>query len=334
MNTKLNIKVVADRANVAVSTVSRVINNSGYVSKETREKVMAVVKELGYRQNKLASTLRNQSSSFIGLIIPDISNEFYSILAKAIEHVLQKERFSLFLCNTEEDEKNERLYIESLLDNQAAGIILVTSPGFESNQHLLESGIPLIIFDKPDHTMKSNNVVCIESDNFNGAKLAGDILIQQGATRIVGLRGYRPVYSMVHRRDGFLSSMQEHGIPSDKYRMYEAVVSPEAALQKIDKIYEKFPFDGLFCCTDSMAIGAMNGLLHRGLRIPEDIQVIGFDGIALGEYVNPPLSTISQDIEGMGRMAGEKILSMIANQSSSTENIVLPTKFIKRRSTR
>ncbi|PIE35404.1 hypothetical protein CSA56_04285 [candidate division KSB3 bacterium] len=334
MSTKLNIKVVADRANVAASTVSRVINNSGYVSKKTREKVMAVVKELGYRQNKLASTLRNKSSSFIGLIVPDISNEFYSILAKTIEDVLSEEQFSLFLCNTEGNEKKERLHIETLLDNQVSGIILITSPGFESNQYLLDSGIPLILFDRPDHTMKSNNVICIESDNFHGAKLAGDILIQGGATKILCLRGYRPVYSMVHRRDGFLFSMKEHGIPAENYRVHDIVLRPEAALKNVGEMYRKFPFDGLFCCNDSLAIGAMTGLLRRELRIPEDVQVIGFDGIALGRYVNPSLSTISQDIETMGRIAGQKILKMIANPSSPTEDIVLPTKFIKRRSTR
>ena len=295
---------------------------------------MTVVKELGYRQNKLASTLRNQSSSFIGLIVPDISNEFYSILAKAIEDVLQRKNFSLFLCNTDEDEKKERLYIETLLDNQVSGIIVVTSPGFESNQHLLDSGIPLILFDRPDHTMKSNNVVCIESDNFNGAKLAGNVLIQGGATKLVCLRGYRPVYSMVHRRDGFLASMREHKIPEENYRVYDIVLKPEAALKKVGEIYRKFPFDGLFCCNDYLAIGAMTGLQHDKLRIPENVQVIGFDGIALGEYVNPPLSTISQDIEKMGRIAGQKILKMIVDPSYPAEDIVLPTKLIQRHSTK
>ena len=164
MNTKLNIKVVADRANVAASTVSRVINNSGYVSKETREKVMAVVKELGYRQNKLASTLRNQSSSFIGLIVPDISNEFYSILAKAIEHVLQKEHFSLFLCNTEEDEKKEAplsgasfaisaplpalLLRARLLDHAAADEGLARDPrGRVLGDDLVEHGVRNLVAD-------------------------------------------------------------------------------------------------------------------------------------------------------------------------------------------
>ena len=329
---KLNIKLVAKKANVSASTVSRVLNNSGYASETTREKVLAVVKELGYRQNIVARTLRKKTSNSIGLIVPDISNEFYSILAKSIESILQQENFSLFLCNSEEDERKEQFYIESLLDNQVSGIILCPTK-VDYTQSFFQRKVPLVLLDKANYQGPSDNIVYIESDNFNGAKLAGEILIRHGATKFVHLQGCKPFNSMRQRREGFICAMNEHRIASCDYQIHEIRVSPLAALQKVREIYSRFQFDGLFCSTDSMAIGAINGLLNLGLEIPNDIQVIGFDGIALGEYFNPPLSTIRQDIEQMGHIAGEKILRMVEG-NKHVEHIVLPTEFIKRRSTR
>ena len=328
----IDIKFVAKKADVSISTVSRVLNNSGYASPATRIKVSKIVKELGYRQNKVARSLRKKTSSFVGLIVPDISNEFFSTLAKTIENSLHQNGFSLFLCNTEENEKRERFYIESLLDSQVRGIILA-SAGFESNQHLLETDIPVIMVDRMNFSIKVNNAVKIESDNYQGAKLAGDILIKKDAKKMVFLRDYRKVYPMMQREYGFIDSMKENEVKPEDYRIYHTIVSPNAALRKIKEIYRDFRFNGLFCGTDTIAFGAVKGLLDMGVPIPEDVQVIGFDGISLGEFLNPPLSTIKQDIETMGYMAGKKILKLIS-KIHLNEHILLPTEFIERGTTR
>jgi DNA-binding LacI/PurR family transcriptional regulator len=327
----INIHTVAKKAHVSISTVSRVLNKSGYVSTSTQKKVYKAVEDLGYRQNKLAISLRKKTSSFIGLIVPDISNEFYSLLAKYIDGVIQRDGYSLFLGNSSWDKKKEKHNIELLLDNQVSGIVLAAC-GLDVPQSLILSHIPKIIIDNEKAKKEKSNVLYIESDNYKGAKNAVEILLQNGAEKIVYLSGYMPAHPMMQRKRGFVETMKEHGIHINRYRIYDIMISPQESSKIIKDIIREFPFDGLFCCTDTIALGAIHGLLEQGFNIPDDVQVIGFDGISLGEFIYPPLSTIRQDIENFGETIGRNILKMLYNKPSQA-HIVLPTTFIKRGTT-
>ena len=207
----INIHNVAKKAHVSISTISRVLNKSGYVSNNTREKVYKAVEDLGYRQNKLAISLRKKTSSFIGLIVPDISNEFYSLLAKYIDSVIQRDGYSLFLGNSAWDIKKEKHHIELLLDNQVSGIVLAAC-GLDVPQSLLLSHIPKIIIDNEKTKKEKRNVLYIESDNYRGAKNAAETLLQNGTKKIAYLSGLMPTHPMKQRKRGFVDTMKEHGI--------------------------------------------------------------------------------------------------------------------------
>jgi len=329
---EIGIREVAKKANVAISTVSRVLNNSGYVSEATKVKVLAATEELGYRQNSIARSLRSKRSHFIGLLVPDIANEFFSSLASVIEQSVHDHGFSLFLCNTMENKEIENRYVESLFDNQVMGIILV-SAGMKFNTSVLREDIPVVFLDRIGPGMVIPNRVFIECDNEKGGCLAAEELLKRGARRFVFLGDQRNMHAMRNRKKGFSETLHANGIPASNYYQDTVSVSALKAREKVKEIYASFPFDGIFCGTDLIALGAMRGLADIGLSIPSDVQLIGFDGISSGEFTIPSMSTIRQDIEQMGRIAGESIIRMIKGDHDG-KTILLPVDILARGTTK
>ena len=328
-----DIRKVAKRARVSISTVSRVINNSGYYSVDAKEKVDDAVRALGYRQNKIAVSLRKRSSSFIGLIVPDISNEFYSMLAKYIENELIKDGYNLFLGNSEWSIKKEKQLIESLLDSQVSGIILASSSA-KLPKSLIQNRIPKVFIDCDLPTTDVDNVLFVESDNYHGAKEASKCLLSSGGSSLVYLGGYINTHPLKQRKLGFLNTMKENGIDPKKYRTYKTRVSPLEASKTVKEIFSQFPFDALFCSTDTIALGALKALSEMRVLVPDSVQIIGFDGIFLGEFSQPPLTTIKQDFKQFGEIIGKNIRSMLLSEHEMKQHLVIPTTLIKRGTTK
>lgn len=326
------IQEVAKKVNVSISTVSRVLNNSGYVSPETREKVIAAADELGYRQNRLAQSLRSQQTDFIGFIVPEVANEFFATLASAVEKSIYRYGYSLFLCNSAENPVIENRYIESLMGNQVRGIVLV-SAGIQLKTASFRDNIPIVLIDRIGKDPKIKQCAMIESDNFNGGQIAARELIQRDAKRFVFVGDRRNMRAMDQRRQGFLQTLLEYGFLPEDCRELMLPVSASAARESVRAEWKRDPFDGLFCGTDLLAIGGIKGLNDIGVKVPDDVQVIGFDGIQLGEFTIPSLSTVRQDIPAMGRIAGEAIVAMIRGKEVASNN-VLPVEFLARGSTR
>ncbi|MFN8488275.1 MAG: LacI family DNA-binding transcriptional regulator [Caldilineaceae bacterium] len=329
---KVDIRKVAEKAQVSISTVSRALNDSGSISKRTKDKVLAAAQELGYRHNSIASSLRSKRSSFIGLLVPDVDNEFFSSLASAIEQAILQRGFSLFLCNTMEDQEIENRYVESLLDSQVMGIILV-SAGLKSHPQLVRKNLPVVFVDRVGSDLEIPHRVVIESDNEKGGRLAAEQLLKRGVQRFVFLGDQRNMHGMRNREKGFAEYLRANGTAAANYHRDYIPVSAFAAREKICAIYEKFPFDGLFCGTDTIALGAMRGLADIGLAMPADVQLIGFDGIRVGEFTIPSMSTIRQNIERMGKIASESIIRMVTGDQSG-ETIILPVDFVARETTK
>jgi LacI family transcriptional regulator len=328
----VDIKEVARRSKVSIATVSRTLNSSGYVRDETRQRVLDTARDLGFTKNRVASSLRKKRSRSIGLIVPDIANEFFADLAGAVEEVLQENDYSLLLCNTREDPTRQGSYIESLRAHQVSGIILVSTV-LPDRSLPVGDEIPIILADRFDDSRLAGNVVSVESDNYAGGRLAAEALIRGGARRLVFLRDRRDIRHMALREQGFLDAVRENGIGEGAYRIYPTTVSPDEALVAIKEIRAAFSFDGLFCGTDTIALGAIRGLIDVGVRIPEDAQIIGFDGIAFGRFAEPPLSTIRQDSAAMGRICAERIMAMIGGKRV-IDHIVLPVELTLRGTTR
>ena len=329
---KADIRKVAQKAHVSISTVSRALNDSGPVSKATKEKVLAAADELGYRQNNIASFLRSKRSSFIGLLVPDVDNGFFSSLASTIERTIHQYGFSLFLCNTMEDQEIEKRYVENLLDSQVMGIILI-SAGLKTHPRIIRENTPVVFVDRVGPNLEIPNRVIIESDNKKGGSLAAEQLIKRGANRFIFLGDQRNMQAMRNREKGFSEFLKKNGVDASNYRRESITVSPHEARIKIQAIYETYPFDGIFCGTDTIALGAIRGLADIGLKMPSDVQLIGFDGINIGEFTTPSMSTIRQNIDSMGKIAGESIIQMITGDLSR-ETITLPVDFIERETTK
>ncbi len=326
------IKDVAREAHVAISTVSRVLNNSGYVSEETRRKVLQTVKQLSYQQNNIARNLRQKNSNFIGLVVPDISNEFYSSLSKVIERELHKAKFHLFLGSTEENETVENDIVDSMINNQVNGLIIIGS-GEKINPRILNENIPTVFFDKNiDHQMP-RNIVFVKSDNYLGARIATETLLNKGCRRIAMIRTFHPSVPMEEREKAFIDTARSYNLIRKSYKVYSVPISFQAALRKTEEIFASERFDGIFCAADILAIGVIKALQNMNLRIPEDVQVIGFDDIPLATFITPTLSTIHSDFEAIGCTIASNIIKL-SNKQETERVTILPIRYIERESTK
>jgi len=326
----MNIDEIAYIAGVSKSTVSRALNSSGYVSAETRQRVLDVVQQSGYRRNLIAKNLRSKKSNFVGLIIPDIANEFFSLFAKSLETNLRKAGFALFLCNTEERVENENFYLESLIDNQVQAIVL-TSTSHQIPKKIKYAKIPIVIADRHIEDTSTHQICCITSDNMHGGQRAVDELSRRGAKKLLIIADERHMYGTEVRMSAACIRARENGISSEvRFAHVSAIGGYNVIVNALTK--EKLKFDSLFCTTDIFALGALRAFSEFHIPIPEMVQVIGFDGIELGAFSTPPLTTFKQDAIGMGEAAADAIFAMLHHESLQPLRL-LPLEFIERSTT-
>lgn len=326
----MGIKKVARLAGVSPTTVSRVLNDAKNVSDDTREKVLKAIEQSGYRPNQIARGLRLGSFRSIGLIVPDITNEFFATIAQAIEDELHEENYNLFLCNTREDRREERKYIKALLDKFVDGIIFV-SGGFEENLDLFQSGIPFVAIDRRP---KMDAVNFITSANHEGGYMATKHLIQNGCRRILMIRDERDVGPMVSRHEGYVQCLKDYNIDYDKKLVVRLPVDRSAIAEYLLKHNGRLDFDGIFAGNDVLAIAACHTLLKLGYDIPGDVQVVGFDNINESKYYNPSITTISQRTEELGRRSAKLLLELIKDPKREPVTETLPVSLVKRGSTK
>ncbi|HHT73748.1 MAG TPA: LacI family transcriptional regulator [Firmicutes bacterium] len=326
----MNIKEVACLAGVSPATVSRVLNGSKNVRKSTRRKVLQAIEESGYRPNQVARGLRLRRFQSIGLVVPDITNEFFATIARSIEDVLHEHNYNLFLCNTREDGEEERRYIKALLDKFVDGIIFV-SGGFEENLDLFQGDIPVVAIDRRSNL---EGVSFVTSANYEGGYLAAKHLIECGCRRILMVRDQKQVAPMEARWAGYVDCLKDYNIPYDEGLVVSIPVEREAAREYLLRMHSQLEFDGIFAATDVLAIACAHTLLRLGYSIPKDVQIVGFDNITAAEYYNPSLTTIAQEKEALGRKGAELLLERIEDPEKEPATVVLPVQLIQRASTR
>ena len=327
---KVSIAEVAKLVHVGRATVSRALNNSGYVSAGTRAKIDEAVKTLGYRQNMLAKKLRTNQSRFVGLVIPDIANDFFARMAKCIESTLQASGYGLFLCNSEENQTKENFYITTLIDNQVEAIIITPSTK-NINSKLIKTEMPVVFADRIV-TERSPHFACVTSDNIRGGCLAAQKFIDTHAKKVIVLKDEREVSSATADRiKGFESTIAGKDIA---YEIYNVPVSPESGYSCMQRIIGTATvFDAVFCTSDMLAIGAVKCLTDQHISVPSDVQLLGFDGMSLVPYLPLALSTIVQNVEAMGKAIGQTVLAMIEKQQFSPLT-VFPVSLVERETTK
>ncbi|MFC3342470.1 LacI family DNA-binding transcriptional regulator [Paenibacillus abyssi] len=305
------IKDVAKLAGISVSTVSRVLNKSGYVNEETLKKVNLAIKQLNYKPSQIARGMISRKTNTLGLILPDIRNVFFPELARAIEDVAQKQGYSVIVCNSDNDREKEESYFQLLQEKYVDGIILAGEVTDNQVQTLKDRGIAFLVIDTIVDFMP---VLSVHTDHINGAFLAVTHLIEQGYRRIAHIRGPAASSTAENRLEGYKQALSKAGIAYDSSLVQMGDYQIESGHDAMNKLLVMSnPPDAVFVANDLMALGAMDIISDRGLKIPDDIGIIGFDGLQLGSVVKPKLSTVAQPIYEIGTIAAEMLIESIRN---------------------
>lgn len=322
---KPTIRDVAKKANVSVSTVSRVINQKGYVHEDTKQLVESIILEMGFVPNQLARSLTSRSSKIVGVIVPHLTHPFYGSLLEGIESQASTYGYKIMFCHTQDDPKRELEYLQFFEQYNIEGLIVASN--FSNTLKLLDMDIPIITVDHIlDETLPS-----ITSDNFKGGRLAAETLIQNGAKHILVFRGPSFLLTTMERTLGFQSVLSKQQVMSEMYDM--DLVNPDFFM--IEDILKNNPkTDAIFCFSDTIAFVVSNILKKLGKKIPEDVQVIGYDNSPQSRWHNPPLTTIHQSIEFMGKQSFVLIHKLIHQVEVETLHEIIDTHLISRGSTK
>ncbi|WP_410513494.1 LacI family DNA-binding transcriptional regulator [Paenibacillus sp. BR2-3] len=314
-----SIKDVASLAGVAVGTVSRVINNTGAVKPVTRDKVKAAIEALNYVPNEVARNFKMQRSKMIALLLPSIWHPFFSELAYYIEDELDLEGFKLMLCNSGGKPEKELYYFDMLKQNKVAGVIGITYNDIENS---VSTDIPIISIDR--HFNKK--ITCVTSDNFEGGRVALRELVKAGAKKPAFLGTVTSVYSeTMLRREGFVHEAKALGVPFVVYEEPDPIRDEEQYYNTFLQRHKDI--DGVFAITDMTAATYIEKAKQAGIRVPEDVKVIGYDGIQDHPLFHPILSTIRQPVEEMARAAVRLLLKKVEGETLDLEVYRIPVTY-------
>jgi len=322
------IREVAKKAGVSVATVSRVLNNNGYVSAKTKDQVLKVIELLDYKPNEVARSLYKKQSNTVALIVPDITNPFFPELARAVEDTLNIYGYTLMLCNSDEQAEKEREYMDVLKQKYVDGAILVSNTLTAEDVQKLD--LPVVVIDRSIH----HNISTVVSENFEGARQATLFLKEKGCQVIAHLRGPEHVVTANERYQGYIDVVQNESWFHEglvAVGNYEMKTSAEVTKDLLNKHPE---IDGIFAGNDVMGVGAIKAVKQMGKRIPEDVSIIGFDGITLGEMIHPELTTIAQPIYDMGLLGARMLIKQIEKKPLAQTFHEFPIQLIQRQTTR
>lgn len=306
---KVTIKDIAEKSGVSVTTVSLILNNKRVrTSVATKAKVLQVARELNYVPNSLAVGLITKRTNTIGLIVPDISNVFFSQMAKCLEKLLAKRGYALFLCDTNDSDDEQAMYLKLMRSHRIDALVLCIANDTDKSLDQLEafknSGIPIVAFDRFSETM---NAPLVATDNVESAKNIVQHIIDQGHRRIACISGpCKRNYSS--RLDGYKQALAANGIPCDDNLVMEGDYRYDSGYECAKQLLKQQP-TAIFACNDMMAYGVYKAVEEYGLTIPNDISVVGFDDLMFSSTLSVPLTTVRQDVNGMC----EKIYSLVCD---------------------
>ncbi len=325
------IRDVARLAGVSVATASRVLSKSVYpVAPEVRHRVLQAAQELDFTPNAFARGLSKRSCHLIGLVVPNIREPFFLEIGRGSEDMISRYGYMLILCNTDRELDRERRYLEELRALRA-GVILVGRSGYSDEllQELASHPAPVV-------TIGRHQIPCssVQLDNLQGAVDATSHLIGMGRRRIAFIGGPCSSSSAVDRLEGFRRAMEQHGLPVEKRLVIESDYSLEGGAQAMARLLEAGdPPEALFAANDPMAIGAMRRARDHGLRVPQDLAIVGFNDVPIAAFVDPPLTTIHLPLNRIGGIAAELLLRQLQDPTAQPTTIQIKGELVVRGST-
>ena len=337
------LKDVARETGLTVTTVSRVLNNRGYISEETREKVYEAMKKLNYRPNEVARSLSKKSTNTIGVIVPHIRHPYFSELISNLENEASKRGYKMILCNSQEKENKEREYLEICTSNRVAGIVLCSAG--VAVEEFQGSNIPLITIER----YMENGTASVECDNRQGGKLAAEHLIACGCKNLLHISGvYETAMPADDRALGFIEVCEKAGVShwevatnTYQYNNLEYHDFLEEVLKEnyyVDNTAEndencgKSRIDGIFASSDLIAAQVLQVCSKLGIRVPEDIKLVGFDDVNISSLTTPQITTIHQPIKEIAELTLELLINAQDGKTVAKRSL-LPVSLVKREST-
>lgn len=321
---------VAKESGVSIATVSKVINNTGNMRDTTRERVKEAMKRLNYQPSMMASALTGKGTKTLGLLVPNISNPFFSEMARSIEDRAHEFGMSVIICSTYEDSEKETKYLELLQRQQVDGFIVAsTFHDMKLLKNLRKRGIPLVMLT---HDNAGLGVASVSVDDFKGGYEATSYLISLGHTDIAIIAEYANSSSM--RIYGYREALAASSLVCSDDNIYKTTATLPNAKQVLKEIIAKGKVPtAIFACNDILAIGIIQEAKEIGLKVPEDLSVIGYDNTILSTIIVPPLTTIAQPIDDIGRRVVDVILDEIKGNAQINERILFNPELIVRGTT-
>ncbi|MCM3781533.1 LacI family transcriptional regulator [Neobacillus mesonae] len=320
------IKDVAKHAGVSVATVSRVLNSAGYVHEDTRKKVEDAILALEYSPNEVARSLYKKKSKLIGLLIPDITNPYFPQVARGVEDEMRENDFRIMIGNSDENEQKELEYLQTFTQNNVVGVITLTNNP-ESRTYTSFS-LPVVFLDRTSHDKPS-----VYADGRQGGRLAAEAIIAGGSKEVTVMQGPAHVKPAQDRFQGAVEALEEAGIT------YHVIQTSSFSFHNVDvlakNLFEAYPdTDGIIASNDLAAIAVIHEAGKLDKKVPEQVQIVGFDDIPISALLSPSLSTIRQPAYEMGRAAARLLINLIEDKHTTETYIQFPVEYIERNTTR
>ncbi|MCY9668638.1 LacI family transcriptional regulator [Paenibacillus alginolyticus] len=325
------LKEVAKLAGVSTATVSNALNETKYVSEEVKDKINKAIEELNYQPNIVAKSLRVQESRIIGVLISDVANPFFSIVVRGIEEELSKSNYSILLCNTDSSVEKERKYLEVMIGKRVDGLV-VSSAGNSGDyfRSLDKTGVPIVFLNRCPEFMNSDVIM---TNNIQGAYSATEHLIRHGYGKIAIITGPSSISTGKDRLIGYKRALEDYGVALSDTLVKEGLFTIQSGYDKMKELMEQDSKpDAVFVSNNSMTLGAYKYLKEAGIRIPDQIAVLGYDDPDWADIVDPPITTVRQPAYQLGVHAANLMLVRINEKQVKREIMYMDTTLIIRRS--
>lgn len=319
---------IARELNISASTVSRALNDNPRISQKTKEKIKSVADSLGYRPNTMASNLRNKKSNTIGIVVPLINRHFFSSVISGVEDVAYKSGYNVVISQSNDNADKEINIVHSMFLNRVDGLIISIAMQTSNYDHLKlfrKKNIPLVFFDRAVPEMETDKIMV--DDRAGGFKVTQH-LIDQGYQRIAHVGGPQNLLIYQLRLKGYADALEKNGVAYDPSLVLTSTLTSDEGIVAVKKLMSlPQPPDAIFCANDTIALSAMIYLRDNGVRIPQEMGIVGFSNEPSSKVVSPPITTIVQPGFEMGQKAAELIIRQIENKEKKTfYNIILPTE--------
>lgn len=337
MMKKVSIKDIAKLSGVSVATVSRVINNNGRFSEDTRKKVLEVIHQTGYQMNYSAKSLRMNKSFSIGILVPDIGNFFFAEVVQKIEEILFDKGYSAIICNTARSNEKEDAYLQMLESKGVDGLIVISGAEvFSFKENHTEKAIPYVCIDR--EPKDKENTIFISSNHYQGAFDATEVLVKAGCKNPIIAMHPRKSPSARERENGFFDALKKNSLAADRksHKLEINIYDDHFERNVMEFFEENKEVDGVFALNDRIALELLVLLKKENIKVPQDVKIIGFDNTPQGKYSVPSLSSVWQDTTEIANLAVEKLLSIINNSNNDDlgQSYIVPVKTVIRDSTK